>query len=368
MLSPTEAESLAHFILRVALSDPDSSDTPNPVLQAVFALASSQLHGSNSANAFQYKRRVVAEIASDATDWLDERALLKNLVATMLLYHYEVSSHESSRRDTWVTFFCAVKRIINTSPAMAKLIRSEYAVFLDWIYYHEALAEFTVRHWKVPYEGCGFAPVVRSLEAGDGVEQLSKDGISCPSEVLELLVYACRQAIVAPSPEMAYTAIEMQRATVLEDRISTAVGDFGPIATSTTTARNRRTMVSDLHRVACLIYVNRAMHRVSVTDFRHRRLVREGIVLLGELETCQSAWPLFVIGCEAVDDEQRLTILRVCERSRRDPRLRSSHVESTQRLVEAVWNQRDLDEEGRVEYMTILDTVIGGINCMPLFA
>lgn len=368
MLGPTDADTLAHFILKIALSDPDVSDTKNPVLQAVFALSSLQLHGSSSATAFRYKRRVVAKIASQATDWLDERSLLRNLVATMLLYHYEVSTRESSRQGTWVTFFCAVKRIINTSPAMAKLIRSEYAVFLDWIYYHEALAEFTVRHWKVPYDGCGFAPVARSATTVGGNEARGGEGIGCPLEVLELLVHACRQVIVAPGPEMAYSAAERQRAMVLEQRISTALGDFGPIPAPITSPRNRRTMAADLHRVACLIYVNRAVHRVSGIEFRHRRLVREGIMLLGELQTCQSAWPLFIVGCEAEDDEQRLAILRVCERSRRDLRERSSHVDSTQRLVEAVWNQRDLDEEGQVEQMVILDAVIGGLAFMPMFA
>lgn len=364
MLGPTDAETLAQFILQIALSDPDSSNTTNPVLQAVFALASLQLHGSGSANAFRYKRRVVAKIASEATDCLDERALLRNLVATMLLYHYEGGALESSRQGIWVTFFCAVKRIINTSPAMDKLIRREYSVFLDWIFYHEAMAEFTVRHWKVPYEGCGFAPMARSAWDVDGIGRPVEEGIGCSTDVLELLVHACRQAIVAPCPEMAYTAAELQHATVLEQRISTAMGDFGPIPAPTTAPRNRRTMVSDLYRVACLIYVNRAMHRVSGTEFGHRRLVREGMLLLGELETCQSAWPLFVIGCEAVSDEQRLAILHVCERSRRDPRQRSSHIDSTQCLVEAVWNQRDLDEEGQIEYMTILDTVIGGLSTL----
>jgi hypothetical protein len=368
MLGPTDADPLAHFILRIALSDRDSSDTTNPVLQAIFALASLQLHGDGSANAFRYKRRAVAKIASEMTDGLDERALLKNLVATMLLYHYEVGSLQSRRQGTWVTFFCAVKRIINTSPAMEKLVRSEYSVFLDWIYYHEALSEFTIRHWKVPYDGCGFPPIARSTEVVNRVGPQVEEGIGCPTEVLELLVHACRQAIVAPSPEMAYTATELQRARVLEQRISTAVGEFGPIPTSTMVPRHRHAMVSDLHRIACLIYVNRAVHRDSGNEFRHQRLVREGILLLGELQTCQSAWPLFIIGCEAIDDEQRLAVLQVCERSRQETRQRTSHVDSTQRLVEAMWNQRDLDENGQLEYTAALDAVVGGLVFMPLFA
>ena len=69
-----------------------------------------------------------------------------------------------------------MKRIINTAPAIHKLIRQEYSVFLDWIFYHEAISEFTVRHWKVPYDGCGFIPTPRSPKATDGL--VSKVGVS----------------------------------------------------------------------------------------------------------------------------------------------------------------------------------------------
>jgi hypothetical protein len=186
VLGPTDEEVLAQFILKIAFSD--RSDARNPVLQGVFALASLQLQGNSKS--FHYKRLVVSSV-KDSIHWLDEehlideKTLLQNLIAMMLLYHYEVVrdnrfclpwsaneplqlSLEADSKDTWVVFFCAVKRIINTSPGFQKLVRQEYSVFLDWIYYHEALAEFTVRHWAVPYEGCGFAPIARSLGVFQG--------------------------------------------------------------------------------------------------------------------------------------------------------------------------------------------------------
>lgn len=52
---------------------------------------------------------------------------------------------------------------MNESPQAYKLIKSEFSVFLDWVYYNEVMGEFTVRHWSVPYLGCGFAPRARSL-------------------------------------------------------------------------------------------------------------------------------------------------------------------------------------------------------------
>jgi hypothetical protein len=76
---------LAQFILRIALSDP--SDTTNPVLQGVFALASLQLHGS--LKSFRYKHLVVSSV-KEPINWVDEKTLLQNLMAMMLLYHYEV--------------------------------------------------------------------------------------------------------------------------------------------------------------------------------------------------------------------------------------------------------------------------------------
>lgn len=85
VLGPTDEEMLGHFILRIAFSSP--SDTTNPVLQSVFALASLQLHGT--LNSFRYKRLVLSLIR-DSINWLNEKTLLENLIAIMLLYHYEV--------------------------------------------------------------------------------------------------------------------------------------------------------------------------------------------------------------------------------------------------------------------------------------
>ena len=96
--------------------------------------------------------------------------------------------------------------------------------------------------------------------------------------------------------------------------------------------------------------------------------MREGILLLTRARTCQHAWPLFIIACEAAEDEHRLAIMQVFERSRREVRRRTSHLHFIQHLVEAVWRQRDLDVEGEVGYLRILDAVVGGVPFMPVFA
>lgn len=186
--------------------------------------------------------------------------------------------------------------------------------------------------------------------------------------MLQLVVHTCRLAIGQRPSEMNYANAELECTKVLEENISRAVGDHGPIREQSATLIDRNTMVSDLHRLACMIYVNRAVHRVSGTEVRHRRLVREGILLLTKTITCQHAWPLFIIACEAVDDDQRLAILDVFEQSQQDRRRRSSHIHFIQHLVEAVWNQHDLNAENQVDHLTILDAVVGGVSFMPPFA
>jgi hypothetical protein len=86
ILGPTDEEALAQFILRIAFSNP--SDKANPVLQGVFALASLQLYGS--LKSFRFKHLVISSVKQSIYQ-LDEKTLLQNLIATMLLYHYEVA-------------------------------------------------------------------------------------------------------------------------------------------------------------------------------------------------------------------------------------------------------------------------------------
>ncbi|KAI1611957.1 fungal-specific transcription factor domain-containing protein [Exophiala viscosa] len=362
ILGPTDEKVLTQFILTVAFSDP--SDVTNPVLQGVFALASLQLHGS--LESFRYKRHVMSSV-KESINGLDEKTLLQTLMATMLLYHYELSL-ESNRKGNWVIFLCLVKKIINTSPAIQKLVRQEYSVFLDWIYYHEVLGEFTVRHWKVPYEGCSWAPTARSPRTINGSSPKMENTIGCPTDVLQLVVHTCRRALVANHSETNHANAGIERMNMLEQNISMVIGNCGPIHIPSATQMDRNMMVADLHRLACLIYVNRTVHCVSGTEFRHRRLVREGILLLTKMVTCQNAWPLFIIACEAVDDAQRLAILDVFEQSRQDRRRRSSHIHLIQHMVEAVWNQHDLNVDNQVDYLTIFNAVVAGVPFMPPFA
>lgn len=168
-----------------------------------------------------------------------------------------------------------------------------------------------------------------------------------------------------------YAKANLERLEVLEHNVSSVVGLSGHNSIRhATTPIDRRTMVVDLHRLACLIYVSRAVHGMSGSEFRHRQLVREVILLLSRMVTCRNAWPLFIIASDAANDDQRLAILDVFAKSRQDKARRSSHVSFIEHMVERMWNQLDLSAENEVsvDYMMILDAVVSSVPFMPPFA
>lgn len=160
----------------------------------------------------------------------------------------------------------------------------------------------------------------------------------------------------------------MQRIQALEQRIYASIGRYGPLRDNSESQSNRREKLCVLHQVAALIYLNRIILNVSDVDFGHQRLLREGFLILRDLGSCESAWPLFILACEADDDERRLEILQVFNKTLQEKTQRSNHIPTLQALVAAVWNQRDLDVDNRVGYLNTLNAVISTAPFLPLFA
>lgn len=195
-----------------------------------------------------------------------------------------------------------------------------------------------------------------------------ENGIGCPLDVLELITLSCEQGLAPGSARKSSTDGDMDRIMSLESTILKVVGSVRHESLLHADPKTRKSMVVNLHRLACLIYVNRAVHQVSGTEFRHRWLVKDAIWLLTKLETCQHAWPLFIIASEAVEDTHRLAILDVFERTSNDSIRRSNHIALIQPMVEAVWKQHDLNVEDESGHLKIIDTVVHSLPFMPAFA
>lgn len=157
----------------------------------------------------------------------------------------------------------------------------------------------------------------------------------------------------------------------LKQRLQVAVGEYGTFHDMLGSNLTRQQMLAVLYRCATLIYLNRVVFGVGTTSFQHKRLVREGIIILQNLGFCESAWPVFILACEAVEDEQRLAIIETLSKTREQPLHRSQHVPLIQTLSERMWSQIDLhDDRDNIDfdYSLALHAVISTAPFLPLFA
>lgn len=122
----------------------------------------------------------------------------------------------------------------------------------------------------------------------------------------------------------------------------------------------------EMYQVAALIYLERASRNFSGQSEKIQRLVERGFYVLGIVDKCIAALPLFIIGLEARTDEQRLLMLRLIERASSVSKLRS--LETAGRLVKAAWIQDDLETENEVDYVMKLDTIITKHSIIPTLA
>lgn len=62
-------------------------------------------------------------------------------------------------------YLCGAKKILKASPQLS-LDDPENLVLMDWIYYHEVMSEFGLRHWVQPRQQatviCREGPFARS--------------------------------------------------------------------------------------------------------------------------------------------------------------------------------------------------------------
>lgn len=129
------------------------------------------------------------------------------------------------------------------------------------------------------------------------------------------------------------------------------------------------TMATAVHCIAALVYLQRASLGYASTDSSHQALVDQGLDILSRIAPTRAAWPLFIIACEAQKDQQRMLIQQLfiqtateqwgfaLERSRQ-----------IRLLIEAYWNQDDLDAQREVSYMGKMDSVLRKAHGAPLFA
>ena len=128
---------------------------------------------------------------------------------------------------------------------------------------------------------------------------------------------------------------------MLEHRLNTLVQNIQPNEESTITPLRRLRLLStaDLYRLAASLYLLRVLP-LHDDDTIRPSILSSALATLDRLDMATSPWPLFIIACEAVEDDARVQVLRVLERMEV---LRGiGNVRVMRGIVEAFWKQVDL--------------------------
>lgn len=239
---------------------------------------------------------------------------------------------------------------------------------MDWVYYHDVMSRFTLRHWhgdvleftpkssdmcrKVVYTpvrtAIGFHSMDVNLEPTD----------SSMLANLELLAELSETIRVRPQDRNSSQQMEDYKSyiQILEWRVRNIPTHSKP------TSYCKQSVFTELFKLATLVYLNRVSGDVlDQTDSTQANLNR-AFTLFSQMDCCERQYPLFILGCEARTDEQRLTVLDLI--SRTEKRNSSRSLNHIRMLVQALWAQDDLAEK-ELDYWNKLSSIISSCTIIP---
>jgi len=104
--------------------------------------------------------------------------------------------------------------------------------------------------------------------------------------------------------------------------------------------------------LATEIYLLRSVLGLSSDSPEVQTLVTSSHRIFKDLGICTSPWPMFVVACEAVTDEQRIEVLDAINTMQKKRRI--GNVEIIRGIIEALWKRRDLSDEN-VDWRDLFD-------------
>ncbi|KAI9707927.1 MAG: hypothetical protein M1820_004346 [Bogoriella megaspora] len=365
LFASLQGDTLAPLLLKIALSDTSTSSMA--VLRAILALSCLHLH--RTAEALAYKASAISLLSTSIKAGSETKVAFQTSAASMLLCMFEVY-HVSDTSLNWAVYLCGVKKIILDALTQRVVYDRECITLRDWIYFYEVLSRFSILHWIVKPGRPRFcyerpkSELIRIAPDESLMEDICAVGYS--RQVFDCILTIT--AILGPSEVPYLTPLEQRREiNEIERRLRCFKQDISrqdqefPNETP-----DKAITIVQLYLLAALLYLNRTAIQYSGDELQHRRLVDEALSHLTQVQVRDAPWPFFIIGSEARTDSQRRKVLQLSSMSQSDKQ--SDNTVWIQRMVEASWNQDDLDEEQSLSYTNKISAVISASPFLPVFA
>lgn len=284
----------------------------------------------------------------------------------------------------WAIFFCGTKRLANMITKQHDTYFGDEAMIIDWIFYHDAMYKFSIRHWRKRNQDqihlagqnkvlskAVFSPERQtvSIAPDEGGELLLIQVIKivpilgCSLELLDLLCQVVDN-VYEPGHPNHLSESHLKTVRSLEIRLKHLEQRQAAVLPSDTMQVTQETQIAELFRLAAIIYLLRMAKGESETSKCLASAMDQALHILNEIEYCDRPWPLFIIGLESRTEEQRSRMVQVLESSVKRRPLGSMTL--VKRMVPDAWTQQDL-RELPMEPFTLYDMIIGRNRVTPCF-
>ncbi|KAK8124427.1 uncharacterized protein PG998_000186 [Apiospora kogelbergensis] len=330
------------------------------LLFALLAFTSLHRHGLQE-QAVQLKISALKYLAASVkgASLIPAEAAAQHVAASMFLAHYELGE--------WLWHVWGAMDMIRSTNMSQQ---GKYGYLLDWVYYHEALSRFAMRHWRH-----------RSLALEDSDSRNSGTlGLQCPPLTRHRPAPSCPNptfSILTLLSEICETLLDPRdpasRAPVYLDRVQGFKGQLGE-STAASLSEPQTTSQADmgveLYQLATRVYLARATQSPWETAASLESLTRA--VFTGTLITCNSCehlFPLFILACEARRDEDRAAVLSMLDRTGRNSPRGERSIGFVRGAIQGVWCQQDLHADGELvmDYVGVVSAVVSASNAIPSF-
>ncbi|KAF4453724.1 Arginine metabolism regulation II [Fusarium albosuccineum] len=347
-----DAFKIRETLIRMALVNTPSSTA---ILKSALALAS--FHRDNpTSQTTGLKISALRALAASTGGTIGPAESMCHVAAGMILCTLEF--HQTSAVSShWLWYVCGSKTIIKTARLDEMTQTIDFTALVGWVHYCDVMARFSLRHWKPNFnlfEGDPSNVTFEAFKPGVCADVQPANLVGPPHEILYVLSEVF-DTVVGPSDARFETEDYREYLKVLEWRLrSIRTTEPDNQVMIGTTSPDFSTVI-ELFQLAALVYLRRASAGIFPVNSFHDQWVDRAFRLIAELPTCQWPFPLFVLGCEAHTDEQRLTILDCIART--EGSLRFRNLEPVKRIIQAVWVQNDLFDKG-LDYVHKLGVIL----------
>lgn len=276
--------------------------------------------------------------------------------------------------------------IVRTTCLKNRWHESDIGHLLDWVYYHDALSRFPLRHWQheslardvsetkdFHFRGTTYSDLTKYRPVRSNYTSTLADAVfantlpqalSSPNPtyaILNLLSESC-DALIDPRDPASRSGEYRDSLDLLKRRIGNV-----HLRQDSSSLNPHETLGVEVWQTATQVYLARASQSPGEEPANLESLI--DMAFEGPIRTCACPhfFPLFILACEAQSDDRRASILSLIGRTEDIPGLRSKVW--LRHMIQSIWVHQDLHADGDllVNYVGAMRAVINMNDTIPSF-